>query len=180
MGRDPSGCVTLEELSAVEGELIGEEGVSLNYVSQLRGVALNNANGKAWEKVVETTIQRVLPNAKIIGQRLMRGPGGRRVFDYLVKIGDKVVIIEAKTHLPLGGGALVRLISQLKTFSVVYEAFESAEVIVVAEAEIEAELIVVNRILGELAKNPEFQVLGAVKLVQGLAKFVEVLESLAL
>ena len=139
MFTDPSGKITL-----------GEVGVSTNIrsslatssVSQGASIAARRAAGKAFEVAVEASVRRIvgnIPGAVVRTQRALTGPGGKRFFDILVRIKDRLIIIEAKTNIPTGGSALARLVGQIRTFSTAAEAEAAgAEVLIVSEGAFEA------------------------------------------
>jgi RHS repeat-associated protein len=116
MNSDPSGLETLVGLNS---------GISVNAtlsMSAVRGTAqvtVNNVAGKAFERYVGTLLQRFVSQhgGRVFPQVRFSGPGGVRVADYVVQLGNRFVVVEAKTKIPLGGQALVRLGGQLRTFS---------------------------------------------------------------
>ena len=143
-------------------------------VSTARGaqLAVNRSAGKALEKFVENLVQREFPNASIKAQRALTGPGGKRIYDLLIKVGDRLVIIETKTRIPVGGSAFRRLIGQILTFSNAAEAEAAgAEVIVFSEEATEA---AVERIVEEIGieASPHF--------IQGATELISLLRVLLL
>ena len=52
----------------------------------------------------------------IFTQVRFTGPGGVRFTDYVIALGNRFIVIEAKTSLPLAGRALARFGQQLRTF----------------------------------------------------------------
>jgi fibro-slime domain-containing protein/RHS repeat-associated protein len=153
-------------LAEVNASLEVSSTLRVQSVTTARGaqVAINKSAGKALEKFVENLVRREFPNASIKVQRALTGPGGKRVYDLLVKVGDRIVIIETKTRIPAGGSAFRRLIGQILTFSNAAEAEAAgAEVIVFSEGATEAALARVAEEIGVEA-SPHF-IQGAVELI---------------
>ncbi|MDH3317565.1 MAG: RHS repeat-associated core domain-containing protein, partial [Gammaproteobacteria bacterium] len=69
--------------------------------------------------VVENAVGRILvriPGAVVSRQIALVGAGGRRVLDFLVRVGNRVAVIEVKFGLPrTAGPALTRLVGQIQT-----------------------------------------------------------------
>jgi RHS repeat-associated protein len=115
MNSDPSGLETLIGLNS---------GVSANATLGLtaRGAAqvtVNRVAGKAFENYVGTLLQRFVAQhgGRVFSQVRFSGPGGVRVADYVVQLGNRFIVVEAKTKIPLAGQALARLGGQLRTFA---------------------------------------------------------------
>jgi RHS repeat-associated protein len=71
------------------------------------GVVVENAVGRILVRIPGAVVQR---NIGLVGQ------GGRRVIDFLVRVGDRVALIEVKYGLPRAvGPALTRLVGQMQT-----------------------------------------------------------------
>jgi RHS repeat-associated protein len=135
---DPTGLQTLGELNVsmdVGNTLRGESAVNARAVQ----LGINRSVGKALESKLEQIVGREF---EIIGrQRALTGPGGKRIYDLMVKVGDRLFIIESKTNLPVGGSAFRRLIGQILTYSTPAEAEAAgAEVIVFFEGAAEGAL----------------------------------------
>jgi len=115
MNTDPSGRETLVGLNT---------GISVNATLGMtaRGIAqvtVNRVAGRAFEKYVGSLLQRFVAQhgGRVFSQVRFTGPGGVRVADYVVQIGNRFVVVEAKTKIPLAGQALIRLGNQIKTFA---------------------------------------------------------------
>lgn len=50
------------------------------------------------------------------GRCILRGAGGVRFADFVLRVGNKFVAIEVKANFPLAGSSLVRLAGQIRTF----------------------------------------------------------------
>ncbi|MFM9268616.1 RHS repeat-associated core domain-containing protein [Tychonema sp. BBK16] len=134
---DPSGLETLVGLnSGVGGSAV------LSVAGQnLARVTVNRIAGKAFEKFVESQLRTFVSQhgGRLLSQVRFTGPGGLRVADNVVALGNRFVVIEAKTSFPLAGRALVRLGQQIRSFSLGTPAAGSGltgtatEVIVVTE-----------------------------------------------
>lgn len=78
---------------------------------------INQLSGKALERFVIAQLERYYGrDAVFTGVRFV-GPGGVRIADAVIKLADKLIIVEVKTKIPLSGSSLARLGGQLKTFS---------------------------------------------------------------
>jgi RHS repeat-associated protein len=169
---DPSGLQT-----------IGEVGVSMDVSATLDTVSTVGANqaritvlrglGKGFESKVEELVLKQFPGAAWKAQKALTGPGGKRIYDLMVRIGDRLFIIESKTNIPTGGSAFRRLIGQIRTFSSATQAEAAgAEVIVVSEgAYTEAALTRIITTLGGEA-SPSF--------VHGVSELINLLTELTL
>jgi len=161
---------------------MGEVSVSLDVSATLnttatvsaRGaqLAVNRVAGKALESFLENLIRREFPGAIIKTQRALTGPGGKRIYDIMVRVGDRLVIIESKTNLPTGGSAFARLVGQIRTFTTAAEAEAAgAEVIVFSEGATEAALSRILTTLGADA-SPHF--------IQGSLELLSLMRTLLL
>jgi RHS repeat-associated protein len=167
---DPSGLQSM-----------GEVGVSMNVSATLnttaqisvRGaqLAVNRGLGKAFEAQVEAMVLKQFPGAAWKAQRALTGPGGKRIYDLMIRIGDRLFIIESKTNIPMGGSAFRRLIGQIRTFASAAEAEAAgAEVIVVSEgAFTEAALArIITTLGGEASPSIVHGVSGLINLLRTL------------
>ena len=172
---DPSGRVNLGELNVTltTNSILNSEGALLTRTAASGArLALNRSAGKAFEAAVEAEIREAFPGALIRTQRALTGPGGKRIYDLLIKVGDRIVIIESKTKLPMGGSAFRRLLGQIATFENAAQAEAAgAEVLVVTEEVTEAAL---TRISAELGVDFSPQV------VKGTLELVSVLRQILL
>jgi len=116
-GTDPSGLVdtNLTQVNATEA---GATNVGAGQAIAGKGaqVLANRTAGKAFETYIENVLRQAFGNA-VKAQIRMSGKGGARVLDLMVKIKDRLVLIEVKTGIPTGGAALARLVGQIKTAS---------------------------------------------------------------
>jgi RHS repeat-associated protein len=117
---DPSGFSPLDETVTAQGIEINLAVASIRsgfQISAAQGGAALRALGEA----VEIAGKQVLGKALRIDPRFIRnipvnGPGGRRVLDFFLKIGNRVATVEAKYKLPSAGSqAFVRLVGQLES-----------------------------------------------------------------
>ena len=116
---DPSGRMSLGEVSAA---LNIQVNIALTAVrsgfatsAAVGGLALRNLG-----MVVESAVGQIL--TRIVGTGAVRsgiplvGPGGRRVIDFMVQMGNRVAYLEVKYGLPRRAGpALTRLVGQIRT-----------------------------------------------------------------
>ena len=112
---DPSGMMGTADL----GTASAGEGILSSIATPNIGIQVNYAAGKAFEGVVEKQLLRFIAEkgtGQLFKQVYVKGPGGRRFVDFVLKMGDRLIFIEAKTKIPYGGSALVRLAGQLKTY----------------------------------------------------------------
>jgi hypothetical protein len=92
---------------------------------------------------------------------MVKGPGGKRFIDFVFKMGDQLIGIEAKTKIPLGGRPLLRFAGQLRTFLNPTSVGSAAkvvpgtltQVIVVTNEELAAAQVAWARIAGELSSG---------------------------
>jgi len=154
---DPSG---LTADIGEEAEVSAVAGIEAATPLPNIGIAVNRVAGKAFEDVVEKKLAEFTAQygGKVFKQVFVKGPGGRRFVDFVVQMGDRLIAIEAKTKIPYGGGALVRLAGQLKTFlnptavgSLANPVSgEIVQVIVVTEEELAASQMAFARIATQL------------------------------
>ena len=83
----------------------------------LARITVNNIAGKTFERFVIAQLQRQFGKDAVFTGVRFTGPGGIRVADAVIKLGDRLIVIETKTKIPLGGSSLARLGGQIKTFS---------------------------------------------------------------
>jgi RHS repeat-associated protein len=160
---DPSGLCDCSLVSQVQAGNVNAI-VTTSSVRSGVQVAANRAAGKALENYVRTIIEREFGGAVFFRPKALTGPGGKRVYDILVKIGDRLINIEVKKNLPLGGTAFRRLVGQIRTFLAPAEATaQGAEVIVFAEGATEA---AATRLATTLAMDNPPIVSTAIELVQ--------------
>jgi len=101
--RPPAHIEALHQgLNALAGQRLGLAGQV--------GVAVGGEDG-----VVTSSVRlKVEPNQ--IGSKVVNGPGGKRVIDFFIKIGERVATIEAKYKIPASGSAAFqRLVAQLQS-----------------------------------------------------------------
>lgn len=73
------------------------------------GLAVENAGRQVLGKALRIDPVR-------IGNKVVNGPGGRRVIDFFVTIGQRVATIEAKYKIPSQGSqAFTRLVAQMQS-----------------------------------------------------------------
>ncbi|MFA6984719.1 MAG: Ig-like domain-containing protein [Arenimonas sp.] len=134
---DPSGYMTIGEIGTALR--VNVQSVLTAQSNRAIGMLANRSAGKALEAYVRAIIEREFAGAEFYKIRALTGPGGKRVYDILVKIGDRLINIEVKTNLPMGGQAFARLLGQIRTFRAPNEAFaQGAELIIFAEGATEA------------------------------------------
>jgi RHS repeat-associated protein len=110
---DPSGNVTIVGLN-----LGGFFSTSASFLGgNIARITVNNIAGKTFERFVIAQLQRQFGKDAVFTGVRFTGPGGIRVADAVIKLGDRLIIIETKTKIPLGGSSLARLGGQIKTFS---------------------------------------------------------------
>nr|NCS29853.1 tandem-95 repeat protein [Microcystis aeruginosa F13-15] len=110
---DPSGNFTIVGLN-----LGGFFSTSASFLGgNLARITVNNLAGKTFERFVIAQLQRQFGKDAVFTGVRFTGPGGIRVADAVIKLGDRLIIIETKTKIPLGGSSLARLGGQIKTFS---------------------------------------------------------------
>jgi RHS repeat-associated protein len=109
---DPSGKFALISVSMPDG--------ALRQAATGQGVRVlaNHAAGKAFERFVGAQLERFAARngGEVFKNVFIQGNGGRRFADFVVRVGDKLVVIETKTKVPLSGGALKRLGGQLLSY----------------------------------------------------------------
>jgi hypothetical protein len=174
MGRDPSGHVTLEEMSAVEGELMSENSANIS-VGQGITVQANYASGKAWEVIIENVVKESTPTAQFIGRQIaIRGPGGLRYLDLLYKVGGRLVAIEAKTNLPLGGAAFSRLVGQVATYAIIDQsALVGADILVATKGFASGAALIKAEAAFAVAAAESA---GSVRIIEGVVALIEFLK----
>ncbi len=158
MYSDPTGHESLAgEMAGIEGE--GVQTAISTASARAETLAINRVAGKALEADIESLISEALPQAMVRSQIRLVGAGGPRVLDLLVQVGDRLVQIEVKTNLPMGGAALRRLIGQIVTYSSTDAALANGgEVIVFSNTATEQALAkIASRLaLEETQTNPIF------------------------
>jgi len=168
---DPSGLQSMGEVS-VSLDVSATLNTTATVSARGAQLAVNRVAGKALESFLENLIRREFPGAIIKTQRALTGPGGKRIYDIMVRVGDRLVIIESKTNLPTGGSAFARLVGQIRTFTTAAEAEAAgAEVIVFSEGATEAALSRILTTLGADA-SPHF--------IQGSLELLSLMRTLLL
>jgi hypothetical protein len=154
-----------------------DSGVS-NAVAQVsRGFSVSaTAGGQALRTlgmVVEQSVDKILvrrlgSNAIERGVQLF-GPGGRRVIDFMLRIGDRVSYLEVKYGLPRKAGpALARLVGQMRTATAAAAEVAEGEVVLFTwAAPSEAQMVLLLAELGEGAS--------AVRIINGFVNLSQYL-----
>lgn len=162
--RDPSGLMlTLEDAAAtssIQG-IVNSIGTAFSYSRAIGGATLRYL-GVAVESAVERVLVRMVGNVGTVtrGIRLV-GPGGTRVIDFLVTIGNRLTYLEVKYGLPRQAGpALARLVGQMRTATAVAAEVEGDVVLFTWAAPSEAQMALLAAELGEGAT--------AIQMVHGL------------
>ncbi len=117
---DPSGHLTLTELitglNASINLAVRAIPAAFRISKSFGGAALRTLG-----QVVENAARQVLGKAlridpMKIGTKVVNGPGGRRVIDFFITIGQRTATIEAKYGIPrFGSQAFTRLVAQLRS-----------------------------------------------------------------
>ena len=118
-GVDPSGMAD-ETLPAVTTATAASNITASTAIPIIGRQAAFQA-GRNFEGTIQSIVDRILLSrfgvqAATTANVMVLGPGGRRFIDLIVKIGDKIVLIETKLSLPLSGEQLVRYAGQMQTF----------------------------------------------------------------
>jgi RHS repeat-associated protein len=113
--------------------------------ANMASVTANRVAGKALETFVTNSLRDFTARygGHVFTQVRFAGPGGLRFADAVVKLGNRFVVIEVKTNVPLAGSSLVRLGGQIRTFSsgsptTTLIQGQAAEVIVITEQSVAA------------------------------------------
>ena len=147
---DPSGHITLIGLN-----LEGLFSTTIRSAqANVASVTANRVAGKSLELFVTNTLRDFTTRygGQVFTQVRFAGPDGIRFADAVVKLGNRFVVIEVKTNIPLAGNSLVRLGGQIRTFTSGAPTTsliqgQAAEVIVITEqsaAAIEASFLAIE------------------------------------
>jgi RHS repeat-associated protein len=124
---DPSGMMGLGDIGAgLEGSInVAVANVRAGFaISRVAGGSALRALGQAVEIAGRQVLGKALRIDPVrIGPKVVNGPGGRRVIDFFLTVGQRVATIEAKYKIPPGGSqAFTRLVAQMQSAMATEEA----------------------------------------------------------
>lgn len=165
---DPSGQAYDSQSTSIANTVNGilaSIGTAFSYSASIGGATLRYL-GVAVENGVAQVLERRF-GAELVrrGAIIMEGPGGRRVIDFLLNVGNRLTYIEVKYGLPRqAGAALTRLVGQMRTATNAVSGGKGSVILFTWAAPSEAQMALVVSALGETA--------GSVKIVSGLTNLI--------